>query len=230
MGNRALVIFTDGEELSGDAVTEAKKAADAGVKIFTVGVGTAQGSLIPVEGNGEAGFVKDAKGQVVKSKLDENRLREIAQATGGIYLHLESGPPNNAAVVRGRAFETKDRRNRCAAFESANRALRVAAGRRDCRADRLPVHERPKTGTNSQAFADKTRSAGRRLLTIRGSCEVNAVSGIDLYNKGRYDDAYAQFQKDLQNNINPADMPKMQFDAGAGCLQATELRQSAGGI
>src|SRR5207248_3025639 len=65
MGNRALIIFTDGEELSGDAVTEAKKAADAGVKIFTIGVGTAQGSLIPVEGNGEAGFVKDAKGQVV---------------------------------------------------------------------------------------------------------------------------------------------------------------------
>src|SRR5258708_29997334 len=92
MGNRAMIIFTDGEELSGDAVSGAKKAADAGVKIFTVGVGTAQGSLIPVEGKGEAGFVKDAKGQVVKSKLDENRLREIAQATGGIYLHLESGP------------------------------------------------------------------------------------------------------------------------------------------
>src|SRR4029077_6892627 len=43
LGNRALIIFTDGEELSGDAVTEAKKAADAGVKIFTIGVGTAQG-------------------------------------------------------------------------------------------------------------------------------------------------------------------------------------------
>src|SRR6266487_6310104 len=92
MGNRALIIFTDGEELSGDAVNEAKKAADAGVKIFTIGVGTVQGSLIPVEGKSEGGFVKDAKGQVVKSKLDENRLREIAQATGGMYLHLESGP------------------------------------------------------------------------------------------------------------------------------------------
>src|SRR5437879_2428696 len=92
MGNRALIIFTDGEELSGDAVNEAKKAVDAGVKIFTVGVGTAQGSLIPVEGKGEAGVVKDAKGQAVKSKLDENRLREIARTTGGMYMHLESGP------------------------------------------------------------------------------------------------------------------------------------------
>src|SRR4030095_7657033 len=71
MGNRALVIFTDGEELSGDAVNEAKKAADAGVKIFTIGVGTPQGSLIPVTGDdGQTSFVKDSSGQVVKSKLD----------------------------------------------------------------------------------------------------------------------------------------------------------------
>src|SRR5437588_4823235 len=48
-GNRALIIFTDGEELSGNAVKEAKTAADAGVRIFTIGVGTAQGSLIPIE-------------------------------------------------------------------------------------------------------------------------------------------------------------------------------------
>ncbi len=51
MGNRALIIFTDGEELSGDAVKTAKAAADAGVRIFTIGVGTPQGSLIPVTGD-----------------------------------------------------------------------------------------------------------------------------------------------------------------------------------
>src|SRR5438034_10329126 len=87
VGNRALIIFTDGEELTGDAVKAAKAAADAGVRIFTVGVGTAQGSLIPISGeDGETAFVKDSAGQVVKSKLDEKRLREVAQATGGFYL------------------------------------------------------------------------------------------------------------------------------------------------
>src|SRR6267142_3869445 len=94
MGNRALVIFTDGEELSGDAAKTAKAAAaDAGVRIFTIGVGTPQGSLIPVTSdNGETSFVKDINGQVVKSKLDDKRLREVAEATGGFYLHLENGP------------------------------------------------------------------------------------------------------------------------------------------
>ena len=61
-------------------------------RIFTVGVGTPEGSLIPISGeNGGTAFVKDSKGQVVKSKLDEKRLREIAEATGGIYLRLENG-------------------------------------------------------------------------------------------------------------------------------------------
>ena len=92
-GNRALIIFTDGEELSGDAAKVAKTAADAGVKIFTAGVGTPQGSLIPITSDdGGTAFVKDSAGQVVKSKLDEKRLREIAQATGGFYLHLDDGP------------------------------------------------------------------------------------------------------------------------------------------
>src|SRR3982751_3223492 len=93
MGNRALIIFTDGEELSGDAAKTAKTAADAGVRIFTIGVGTPQGSLIPVTGeSGDTSFVKDSAGQVVKSKLDDKRLREVAEATGGFYLHLENGP------------------------------------------------------------------------------------------------------------------------------------------
>ena len=48
VGNRALIIFTDGEELAGDSVKVAKTAADAGVKIFTIGVGTPEGSLIPL--------------------------------------------------------------------------------------------------------------------------------------------------------------------------------------
>ena len=63
------------------------------MRIFTVGVGTPEGSLIPIAGeDGGTAFVKDSSGQVVKSKLDEKRLKEIAQATGGFYLHLENGP------------------------------------------------------------------------------------------------------------------------------------------
>jgi Ca-activated chloride channel homolog len=218
MGNRALVIFTDGEELSGDAVNEAKKAADAGVKIFTVGVGTAQGSLIPVEGK-EGGFVKDAKGQVVKSKLDENRLREIAQATGGIYLHLESGPQTMRQLYTEGLSKLKaaeiDARLSSRPIERYEWPL---AGAIVALVASLFMNDRKRAQTPRRAPVKREVLVAASLLFV-AVAEVNAVSGIDLYNKGQYEDAYAQFQKDLQHNINPADMPKMQFDAGAAAYK-----------
>ena len=219
MGNRALIIFTDGEELSGDAVNEAKKAADAGVKIFTIGVGTAQGSLIPVEGKGEGGFVKDAKGQVVKSKLDENRLREIAQATGGMYLHLESGPQTMRQLYTEGLSKLKtaeiDARLSSRAIERyewplASAIVALIAS--------LFINDRKRTKTPGRSPVKREVLVAASLLFV-AVAEVNAVSGIDLYNKGQYEDAYAQFQKDLQHNINPADMPKMQFDAGVAAYK-----------
>src|SRR3989440_3264194 len=219
MGNRALIIFTDGEELSGDAVSGAKKAADAGVRIFTVGVGTAQGSLIPVEGQSEAGFVKDARGQVVKSKLDENRLREIAQATGGIYLHLESGPQTMRQLYADGLSKLKtaeiDARLSSRPIERYEWPL---AGAIVALIASLFINDRKRAQTPRRSPVKREVLVAASLLFV-AAAEVNAVSGIDLYNKGRYEDAYAQFKKDLQDNINPADMPKMQFDAGAAAYK-----------
>jgi Ca-activated chloride channel homolog len=218
MGNRALIIFTDGEELSGDAVNEAKKAADAGVRIFTVGVGTAQGSLIPVEGK-EGGFVKDAKGQVVKSKLDENRLREIAQETGGIYLHLENGPQTMRQLYTDGLSKLKaaeiDARLSSRPIERYEWPL---AGAIVALVASLFINDRKRAQTPRRSPVKREALVAASLLFVAAT-EVNAVSGVDLYNKGQYEDAYAQFQKDLQHNINPADMPKMQFDAGAAAYK-----------
>jgi Ca-activated chloride channel family protein len=87
--DKILVLLTDGEDLEGNAVTAAQAAAKDGVKIFTVGVGTACGELIPVptDGGGTE-FVKDDSGQFVKSHLDETMLKKIADATGGMYQPL----------------------------------------------------------------------------------------------------------------------------------------------
>src|SRR5882757_4257665 len=224
MGNRALIIFTDGEELSGDAVSGAKKAADAGVRIFTVGVGTAQGSLIPVEGKGEAGFVKDAKGQVVKSKLDENRLREIAQATGGIYLHLESGPQTMRQLYEEGLSKLKaaeiDARLSSRPIERYEWPLGGAIA---VLIASLFLNDRKKARLQAIRRAPVKREA---LVTVAillvAAAQAYAVSGIDLYNKGKYEEALAQFQKDLEHNINPADVPKMHFDAGVAAYKLRE--------
>ncbi len=87
--HKFLVLVTDGEDLEGEALAAAQAAARDGVTIYTVGVGTPAGELIPMaDRRGGVSFMKDENGQMVKSRLDESALREIAQATGGIYAPL----------------------------------------------------------------------------------------------------------------------------------------------
>ena len=222
MGNRALIIFTDGEELSGDAVKEAKKAEEAGVKIFTIGVGTIQGSLIPLEQ--ERGFVKDSKGEVHKSKLDENRLREIAQATGGMYLHLESGPQTMRQLYEEGLSKLKaaeiDARLSSRPIERYEWPLGAAIA---VLIASLFLNDRKKALSQAIRRAPVKREA---LVTVTillaAAAQAYAVSGIDLYNKGKYEEALAQFKKDLEHNINPGDVPKMHFDAGAAAYKLRE--------
>jgi Ca-activated chloride channel family protein len=85
---KVLVLLTDGEDLDGNALDAAKAAAKGGLKICTVGVGSANGDLIPLPADQGGGFVKDESGQFVKSRLDEAGLKAIAAATGGIYAPL----------------------------------------------------------------------------------------------------------------------------------------------
>jgi Ca-activated chloride channel family protein len=107
--NRALILFTDGEELEGETLGAARKQSDQ-IRIFSVGVGSAEGSLIPISGpDGGTTFVKDSEGKVVKSRLDEQRLRQIAEITGGFYIHLEKGPPEMAELVRGGINQLKEK-------------------------------------------------------------------------------------------------------------------------
>ena len=83
---KAVVLITDGDNLEGDALAAARKAKDKGIKIYTIGIGTPEGELIQLTNDrGEAEFLKDSAGNFVKSRLNENLLRQIALTTGGTY-------------------------------------------------------------------------------------------------------------------------------------------------
>ena len=91
-GHKVMVIFTDGEDHLGDPLAAAGKAADEGVRIFAVGLGTPDGELIPgSDSNGGTTYHKDRQGQYVKTRLDEQTLREIALATDGDYYRSSLG-------------------------------------------------------------------------------------------------------------------------------------------
>lgn len=81
--SRAMILITDGENHEDDAVDAARQAAEMGVKIYTIGVGSTQGQPIPM--NGE--LLKDREGNIVVTRLDESTLQQVAQAGGGAYVH-----------------------------------------------------------------------------------------------------------------------------------------------
>ncbi len=84
---RVLILITDGEDHSGNALKAAEKAKNRGVKIYTIGIGTKEGELIPVtDEKGNSFYLKDRKGNIVKTRLDEETLKQIALTTGGSYV------------------------------------------------------------------------------------------------------------------------------------------------
>lgn len=80
--SRAIIIITDGENHEDDPVAAAKQAAEMGIKVFTVGVGSPEGKPIPYRGE----LLKDTDGNIVVSRLDEKVLRDIASAGNGAYV------------------------------------------------------------------------------------------------------------------------------------------------
>ncbi|PZD79033.1 VWA domain-containing protein [Mesonia sp. K7] len=85
--SRILVILSDGEDHSGDIEAISEKAAEVGIKIFTVGVGTEKGGTIPIKRNGRViEFKKDQNNQTVITKLDQEVLTAIAEETDGSYI------------------------------------------------------------------------------------------------------------------------------------------------
>lgn len=93
---RVVVLITDGESHDDDAVAAAKAAAERGIKIFTVGIGTPEGA--PIEIGGE--YIRDAEGNMVVSKLNEKMLQDIALATDAAYVRATKQSIGLDEIVR----------------------------------------------------------------------------------------------------------------------------------
>lgn len=83
---KALILITDAEDNEEGALEAAKEAKQKGIRIFVLAVGTAQGGPIPM-GNGE--YKKDLSGNTVTTKLNEAAGKQIAEAGGGVYIHVD---------------------------------------------------------------------------------------------------------------------------------------------
>ena len=96
--SRAIILITDGENHEDDAVAVAQRAKEMGIKVLVVGIGKPEGSPIPVPGTN--GFMRDRKGNVVVSKLNEEMCKEIAQAGNGIYVRCDNTNTATKAIQK----------------------------------------------------------------------------------------------------------------------------------
>ncbi|MBQ4386042.1 MAG: VWA domain-containing protein [Prevotella sp.] len=84
---KAIIVITDGEDHEGGAMEAAKDAREKGMNTYVLGVGSPNGAPIPT-GNGD--YLKDNTGQTVMTGLNEEMCRQLADAGGGAYIHVEN--------------------------------------------------------------------------------------------------------------------------------------------
>lgn len=84
---KAIIVVTDGEDHEGGAIDAAQDAKKKGMRVYVLGVGSPNGAPIPL-GNGN--YMKDKTGNTVMTKLNEEMCRQIAEAGGGAYIHVDN--------------------------------------------------------------------------------------------------------------------------------------------
>jgi Ca-activated chloride channel family protein len=233
--DKILILVTDGEDLEGDALIAAQAAArEDGLKIYTVGVGTAQGDLIPLNANPNAGFVKDEAGGFVRSRLDEPALKAIAAATGGQYAPL--GP-------QGQGFETIYQGSLAPLLKHdlAARQQKVyiqryqwpLAGSLALLLTSLLIGTRRRIGVRRQGpVSPRPALAGPAALSLlllsslvaSGPVRASTASAQEAYEKGDFVTAEREYAAAAQRSPKK---PVLQFNAGAAAYRAGQFPQAA---
>ena len=85
---KAIIVITDGEDHEGGALEAAQEAKEKGMRVYVLGIGSAKGSPIPIPGTSD--YMKDNSGETVMSALNEDMCKQVAEAGGGAYIHVEN--------------------------------------------------------------------------------------------------------------------------------------------
>jgi Ca-activated chloride channel family protein len=208
---RALIILTDGEELDADGIAAAKQAAGDGIRVFTVGIGSPEGSLIPIRlDDGRSDFVRDSAGKPVTSKLDDSRLKEIASATGGFFTLIG---PDAAREIFQKGIEPME------LSETG-----VFSARQPIEQYQWPLGAATLCLMVSLLPGDRRRrsSAMAALLLSLAPC-AQAQSGLDEYKTGDFEKAGAAFQEQLKKQ--PASKA-LQFNSGAAAYKSGDFEKA----
>ena len=235
--HKVLVLFTDGEDNDSEAgaLEAAQNAAKAGLKVFTIGIGTAAGDLIRVtDANGNSDYVRDAQGNVVKSHLNESLLKQIAGATGGFYLPLRGANTVDTLYERGLASLPKsEARERLVRRYHEQFQWPLAAAILLLLAEMFLPERRSPTRREARAALKPARlGAGAPaamlvaalVLAICGNASASPSGALRDYQAGSFTNAWQEYQRLSQIHTNDL---RLIFNAGAAAYRATNFDEGA---
>jgi Ca-activated chloride channel family protein len=219
----ALVIISDGEDLENDVIQTLKKDGE-GIRIFTLGIGTPEGTILSVPSpNGGVEYVRGPDGQIVKSALDEAKMKAIAEATGGFYQRLRSGPPEMRRVAEegiarmeetmGQTHEQRQAIDRFEWFVSPALALLLLSV--------LLSERRKETSTAMTRSTSPVKRATAIVALLAAAAlapttQAATSAGLDAYQKGDFDEAKRAFDADRETH---PDSPEHAYNAGTTAYQ-----------
>jgi Ca-activated chloride channel homolog len=235
---KAVILITDGEDHEDQALSAARRLARDGIKLFTIGVGTPNGELLKTgDPYGNAVFFKDEDGNPVKSRLNEALLGQIAEATGGFYLPLQSTRTMADLYQRGLGtlarteFSATTVRQRIERFQwplALGLLLLIVEmllpEARGARADRRTSVAAPVlTGARGLAAAAAAVIALCALTMTR--VEASPDKARTDYEQGRFAEARAEYERLAREK--PDDL-RLRFNAGAAAYREGDFKGAAG--
>ncbi len=239
---RALVVFTDGEDNDAGALEAAQNAAKEGLKIFTIGIGSAEGAMVRVaDANGNSDYVRDEQGNVLKSHLNEQLLQQIASAAGGFYLPLRGANTIDTLYERGLAplpkSEGKEKLVRryheqfqwplAAAILLLLAEMFLPERKRDKKtlSNDLP-HPGPLPKERGKHSPASGVAVALVLFTLLGFTErtiASPSSALHEYKAGNYTNAFQEYERLAQISTNDL---RLVFNVGAAAYGATNYDEA----
>ena len=202
--HKVLVLFTDGEDQDTGAVEAAQKAAKAGVKIFTIGIGSAEGELIRVQDEqGNSGFLKDEQGNVVKSHLNESLLQQIGTTGNGFYLPLRGANPMETLYQRGLAPLPKSESTTKLVKSFRDRFYWPLGLAIVLLIAEMFLPQRKRVRTSESLTMETNRNLKKAvgllaLILLPVSLFSSPSTAMKKYEAGKFDDSLSDYQKLLQ--------------------------------
>ncbi len=227
-GSQVVVLISDGEDHHGDAREMARRLADDGVVIFTVGIGTAEGELIILDENG-AGHHRDQDGQPVLTRLDEELMRDIASIGGGSYVNTGGRGIGVTEVMQAVRSMEQEEREVVEIVQYADRsvwllfpAFLLLIGGAVLRPGRHVGAGRVLALLlfAGLSFSSPSPAEARRLLEVE---HPEVVEGNRAYAEGRYEEALAAYDTALTGELEPMQRAIIHYNRGTALAAAGNL-------